>query len=67
MKALHLKLEKLHVMVDSDYGVNVLEKHSVAEKKWSAFLMIDAGDKRSQLYMSFQFNITLTIVSYLVL
>ena len=48
LRDLAMKLEVFHVMLDSLYGIEGLEKNPLPEgKKWSVFLKVDCGKKRS--------------------
>ena len=46
MSALAEKLEEFHVMVDHNYGIDLLEQNPLQNKQWSVFLKLDCGFKR---------------------
>jgi len=47
MKVLAEKLEEFHVMVDHNYGIDLLEQNPLQNKQWSVFLKLDCGFKRA--------------------
>ena len=53
MKSLAERLEQFHVMIDSDYGIDVLDKYPLKDKKWSVFIKLDCGCKRGNQVNSF--------------